>query len=191
MLGLLSPETREFLDIGASLLSAAATFAAVVVALWLARQDRRPRLLVRAAVVRAVENGQQYADGIPSVYMTATNIGSPPIMVTSPCWRVGLVRRKVLYQIPPDYPLNTPLPKELGHGQQLSLRCEMEQFTSGLFNLLEEIRKHPVPALALRTLHAGFATTIEKRFFGRPNWELQRLLKDQFAAHMRSDGRSS
>jgi hypothetical protein len=117
--------------------------------------------------------------------MTATNIGSPPIMVTSPCWRVGLFRRKVLYQIPPDGASNTPLPKELAHGQRLLLHFEIEQFTSGLFYLFEELRKHPISALALRTLRAGFDTTVEKQFFGRPNWELQRLLKEQFAAHMR------
>lgn len=170
----------------ASWLSAAATLSAVIVALWLARRDRRPRLLVRAAVVRFVTSGQRYVDGIPSINMTATNIGSPPIMVTSPCWRVGLIRRKVLYQIPPDSASNPPLPKELAHGQQLVLNGEVEQFARGLFYLLEAVRKHPFPAIALRTLRAGFATTIEKKFFGRPNWELRLWLKEQFVAHKRS-----
>jgi hypothetical protein len=191
VLGALTPETRQWLDIGSSWLSAAATLAAVIVALWLARQDRRQRLLVQASIVRFVRPGQKYADGIPSVNFTATNIGLPPIIVTSPCWRVGLFRRKVLYQIPPDAPQNTPLPKELAHGQQLQLRAEIEQFTSGLFYLLEEVRKHPCPSLALRSIRAGFATTVEKRFFGRPNWELQGMLQTQFKAHKRSMQRTA
>jgi hypothetical protein len=186
MLGLLSPEKREWLNIAASWASAVATFAAVIVALWLARRDRQPRLLVRPSIVRLLRGGQRYAEGLPLYSLMATNIGSPPVMVTAPCWRVGLFRRKVLYQIPPDLPSSTPLPKELAHGQQLMLRGGVDQFADGLFHLFEEVGKHPFPALALRTLRAGFDTSIEKKFFGRPNWELQRWLKEQFAAHKSS-----
>jgi hypothetical protein len=99
------------------------------------------------------------------------------------CWRVGVFRKKVLYTVPPglglDWPTERP-PKTLRRGDWLIVQFPEEQFIDGLPVLLEQVSKHPFPTLALRSVRAGVETSTKKQFFTRPNWDVAKILREQF-----------
>jgi hypothetical protein len=79
------------------------------------------------------------------------------------------------------WPTEKP-PKTLPRGDWLTFHLPEEQFIRGLTFMLEEVSKHPFPTLALRSLRAGVETSTKERFFARPNWDVAKLLRDQFDA---------
>ena len=172
----MSPDIREWIDIVTDVLTAVGTVGAVIVALYFSRRDRRQKLSVRAAIVINVPWGELISEGMKLVMQTATNTGFVPITVTSPCWRIGVLRRKVLYQIAPPR-LATA---ELAHGQVHAVTLQVPQFLSGWHNIRQEIAKHPFPRIGLWSLRCGFDTTIGKKFFGPLNRELKKLIRDDF-----------
>jgi len=186
----LNPEIRQWIDIGAESLTAIGTVGAVIVALWLSRREQRTKIAVSAAVAHFVEPFQTFAESTELVTMTATNMGFSTVVVNSLCWRVGLLRRKVLYVAlmqPMRWPTELP-PKVLNHhGDWLTVQMLKTQFVDGLFYLLKQISEHPLPLLALCSVRAGFETSTKKRFFARPNWELRKLIREQFDAFKAPD----
>ncbi len=173
----LDPSAREWLDLAAEWLTAIGTVGAVIVALRLSRRDKKPCLTVIGAVHRYVEEGQTYAEGVPLVVLTATNTGYVPVSVCSPCWRIGVFRRKVLFQIAPKGFTQTELNT---YGQRHSITFPASQFFEGWEVMREEIRRRRWPLLAIASLRWGFDTTVGKRFFGPLNWELKKLIRDDF-----------
>jgi hypothetical protein len=182
MCALLDPEIRQWLDIGAQSLTAIGTVGAVILALYLSSKDRRASLSVEAAISHALKPGQTWSEGIRLVSLKATNTGFATVTVTNFCWRVGIIRKKVLYlTLTPglEWPTEVP-PKTLHSGDWLIVNLLEEQYLCGLFYLMEEVKKHPIPSLAMRSLRAGAETSTNKRFFCRPNWELRKSLRQQF-----------
>ena len=139
-----------WLSLAAQWLTAIGTIGAVVAALYFSRSDRRPRLNVSGAIVRAFPVGARmtYPEGRPFVNLTATIVGRVPIKVLFPCWSIGIFQhRRILSQSPPD---NAPHPVELtNHGQQHILTFPAEQFFGGWLYMREEIRKYRLPRLAI------------------------------------------
>jgi hypothetical protein len=171
-----SPDIREWIDIVTGGLTAVGTVGAVIVALYFSRRDRRQKLSVRASIIINVPWGGLFTEGTKLVSLTATNTGFVPITVTSPCWRIGLLRPKVLYQsAPPGLGM-----AELAHGQVHAVAFQVSQFLSGWHYMRQEIAKYPYPALGLWSLRCGFDTTIGKKFFGPLNWELKKVIRDDF-----------
>jgi hypothetical protein len=186
MCALLNPEIRQWLDIGTSALTGIGTLLAVVLALYLSRQDRRARMAVSAAITYLVQPGQTLSEGQRLYTLTATNIGFVTVTVTNLCWSVGFFRKTVLHQVRAQGWLGDTVPKELKHGQYLAVSAPEGEYIDGLFHLLEQIRKHPIPRLALLSVRAGVETSLKKRFFGRPNWDLNGVIRRQFDIFMKS-----
>jgi hypothetical protein len=192
MCALLGPEVRQWLDIGAEYLTAVGTVGAVIVALYLSRKDRREKISVSVAIHYSVGPEQTLADSIRFFGLEATNVGFATVTVTNLCWRVGVFRKKVLYVNTSglmEWPTERP-PKTLHRGDWLTVRLPQEQFIGGLTFLLEEASKHPFPTLAFRSLRAGVQTSTKKRFFARPNWDVAKILREQFDAFGKSQSRS-
>jgi hypothetical protein len=179
MCALLDPEVRQWLDIVAQYLTAVGTVGAVIVALYLSRKDRREKISVSAAIHYSVGPEQTFADSTRLFGLTATNVGFATVTVQNICWRVGVFRKTVLYVNTFGLPTERP-PKTLRRGDWLIVRESEEQFIDGLTFLLEEVSKHPFPTLALRSLRAGVETSTKKRFFARPNWDVAKILREQF-----------
>src|SRR6266480_2395823 len=192
MCALLGPELRQWLDIGAEYLTSVGTVGAVIVALYLSRKDRREKISVSVAIHYSVGPEQTLADSIRLFGLEATNVGFATGTVTNLCWRVGVFRKKVLYVNTSglmEWPTESP-PKTLHRGDWLTVRLPQEQFIGGLTFLLEEVSKHPFPTLAFRSLRAGVQTSTKKRFFARPNWDVAKILREQFDAFRKSQSRS-
>ena len=171
---------REWVDIVTECLTAVGTVGAVIVALYFSRQDRKPRLSVRGFVIRVVNDGQTYNEGLFFVRITAVNTGLVPITVEMPCWRVGFFRRKVLYQLPPGFPGSGG---ELArYGQTHTITFSQNEFLHGWTVLRDELSKRVFPRIALFSLRCGYSTSTEKRFFGPLNWELKRLIRNDLHA---------
>jgi len=186
MCTLLAAECR-WVDIVAEYLTALGTVGAVIVALYFAGKDRREKVAVSPAIHIAVQEGQTLAQGIRLFGLTATNVGFAPLTVQKLCWRVGVFRKTVLYVDPP-VPMNPSqrIPRMLPRGDWVIVQQREDQFISGLTFLLEELNKSPFPRWALRSLRAGVETSTRKRFFGRPNWDLAKVLREQFDAFRKS-----
>jgi len=92
----------------------------------------------------------------------------------------------VLYQVRAQGWMGDVIPKELRHGQYLVINAPEAEYIDGLFYLLEQIRKHPIPRLALLSVRAGVETSLKKRFFARPNWDLSSVIRRQFDAFEKS-----
>jgi len=193
---LLTPEVRQWIDIGTECLTAIGTVGAVIVALYLSGKDRREKISVSAAIHYAtgsgfyeisenaspvLKSGQTFADSIRLFGLTATNVGFATVTVQQVCWRVGVFRKKVLHVDTGGltWPTEKP-PITLRRGDYLTFQLPEEQFIRGLTFLLEEVSKHPFPTLAFRSLRSGVETSTEKRFFARPNWDVAKILREQF-----------
>jgi hypothetical protein len=186
MCALLDPEIRQWIDIVAQYLTALGTIGAVIVALYLSGKDRREKILVSVAVHYLPQPGQKIFEGVRLIGWIATNGGFATLTVQNLCWRVGIFRKKVLYVEPPDgVPTERP-PKPLQRGDWLSVRFPEQQFIEGLTALLQEVNNHPFPTLALRSLRVGVETSTKKRFFARPNWDVAKIIREQFGIFRKS-----
>ena len=97
MYALVDPEVRQWLDVGAEYLTAVGTVGAVIVALYFSRKDRREKISVSAAIHYSVGPEQTLAESTRLYGLTATNVGFATVTVQNLCWRVGVLRKKVLY----------------------------------------------------------------------------------------------
>jgi hypothetical protein len=182
----IDPTWWAWLEIGSEWLTAIGTIGAVIVSLYLSRRDRHPRLTISGAIVRsfAGDPGKQlqYSEGTPFVRLTATNTGYMAITVAAPCWRIGILRRRILFQNPPATARFT---EELtNHGQQRVVDFPAtEMFSNGWQFMREEIRKYRFPHLAIWSLKCGFNTSTGQKFFGPLNWELKKMISDNFCSN--------
>jgi hypothetical protein len=182
MRALLNPEIRQWLELIAEYLTAVGTVGAVIVALYLSRKDRREKISVSPAIHYFVQEGQKFGEGIRLYGLTATNVGFATLTVQNLCWRVGIFRKTVLYTARPntaDWPTEQP-PKTLRRGDWLTVQVPEGRFIDGLAELLKQVNRHPFPRLALRSLRAGVETSTKKRFFARPNWDVTKIIREQF-----------
>jgi hypothetical protein len=188
MCGLLAPETRQWLDIGAEYLTSIGTVGAVIVALYLSLKDRSEKMSVSAAIHYFVPRDQIRPEAIRLFGLTATNVGFATLTVQNMCWSVGRFRKRVLYVDPPDgfdWPTEKP-PKTLQRGDWLTVQMREERFINGLTAVLEEVDRHRFPRLALRSVRAGVETSTKKRFFVKPNWDLAKVICEQFDTFRKS-----
>jgi hypothetical protein len=191
MCALLDPEIRQWVDICAQYLTALGTIGAVVVALYLSGKDRREKISVSAAIHYGVGGallkaagpkqleaiippGQTMAGSIRVFGVTATNVGFATVTVQKLCWRVGIFSKKVLHMLP------------LSGGEQPPKTLRRGDWLVNQGPLLELLDKHPVPSLALRSLRAGVETSTKKQFFARPNWDVAKIVREQFDTFIKS-----
>ena len=152
----------RLLDLVGSWLTAIGTIGAVVVALALARGQRKVRLRVsvgsRVLVAQGDPRPAEELDRYVSVRVT--NVGRRPVLVTSLEWSFGIWPNKVyLHQIPGPLPVSAQVPLELGEGQESAFLIPFEGEAMWLNSMATELKEYPLSWLALRTLRMNVVTS--------------------------------
>lgn len=167
----ISQTTWQFINTFAPWFSAAGTFSAVIVSLWLATSQRRARLRVLVGHFTMVEQGRQ--PPFPEfVMIQAVNIGSRPVRVTNLAWRVGTLKHRFAMQTVGD-PLSSRLPVEVEQGQEASwfLRTDGEWAENLSKSLLM-----PNWRRALETLRFEIYTSLGHTSRAVPNVDLREII---------------
>ena len=109
--------TWQFINSFSSWLSAIGTVAAVIVALYLARRDKRIRLEVSAGIRLIVTQGIK---GNPPEFLTirVTNIGHREAQLTNIGWKIGFFRKKHAVQTTIRDGISSELPLRLKDGEK-------------------------------------------------------------------------
>ena len=117
------------------------TIAVVVVSLWLARRQNRPRVNVRAEVStvwfeKGSDKNREY------LVVRAVNVGDRPVTITHLSLRFGLFR-KLWVGIPlPDPDVSSSFPVELAYGKEASwyfpLETKNHKWREGVASFLGE-----------------------------------------------------
>jgi len=108
----------QFINSFAGWFSALGTIAAVVVALYFARQDKRIRLRVNAGhrIVVAPDSEGPHPEYL---VMGATNVGHREAQITGLGWRIGFFRKRFFEQAPMwNDGISSPLPSRLRDGDE-------------------------------------------------------------------------
>jgi hypothetical protein len=110
-------EFWQFINTFSGWFSAVGTIAAVIVALYLARQDKRIRLSVFAGYRVIVTQGDPESQ---RDYLTIgiTNVGHREAQVTTIGWRVGIWRKQYSIQTVMKDGMSSPLPVRLRDGEE-------------------------------------------------------------------------
>ncbi len=119
-------EVVEFLKLGPDWLSAIGTISAVIVALYLARRDKRIRPVGSATIYVVLERGTQATPEF--VTFTVTNIGTRAFVLTGISWRSGIFKKNHYLVIPPQNELSTRLPVKLADGDQAAVYIPLLEF---------------------------------------------------------------
>lgn len=123
---MIDQDTADLLTLGANVLSAIGTNAAVIVALWLAYHQGKTKMRVRARIVQLVEMGGT-PEKSPSYFnISAVNAGAQDVVVNGIQWTLGWVRKKYMVQIPPVDLLNSRLPKKVLPGESAEFYFPVE-----------------------------------------------------------------
>ena len=129
--------------------SAAGTFLAVSVALWLAQWQTKPRLKIRVALVHVLGGGMS---GLGTRYLqiSIANVGSLPTIVNTYGWQIGRWRPDNFFQNGSASPLSAQLPARLDAGESVMLLHETDQFEDAAGHVFAAVEKRvnwwrPVP----------------------------------------------
>ena len=176
----LDPTVREWIDIATGAATAIGTVSAVIVALYLSRRERRPRLAVEAAITLHPALGEIIGEAPRGVTTVATNTSIVPITTSNFGWRIGFVRRFFMSQIPP---MGVSAAAKLEHGEQKMIVFPLDEFFTNWEPVRTEIARRWFPKLALRSVRPFFRTTIGKTFCGRITPWLREEIRKDFNAH--------
>lgn len=162
--------------------SAAATFGAVIVSLWLASRQSRPRLRVWAdkrILISGISAGTaeiRPADFPDKLVIDIANTGAMPVKVVAIGWLVrlprplrwlGLSPRRSLYQNPPE---SGRVPIDLAPAQYVNWLLEPELPTAGIAELLAASALWP---LWMRYLRVQASTSVDTSARGKLGPELR------------------
>lgn len=177
----LSTETWwKLAELGGNWLSGIGSLAAVVVALMLARDQRRARLVIRAKASRYIRDGLKPPFPLYA-HVNVTNLGHRPVTVSSYGWQIGFLRKQYGYQKDLGNFPSTHLPHELTVGRDADLMVRIDQ-GGWLRHMVEEIGGRPFPILALYSIKVVISTAGGKFVKKR----LDKSLRDEIrAAYLR------
>lgn len=145
-------------------LAGVATFGAVVVSLWLARQQGRVRLSVHAAVMFRFTR-----DGTPPVECIGyrvTNLGDRAVNINAIGWAVGKRKAKRFAVLETDDRLAAALPKRLEHGEAATFMVELDS------GMLPHMREHFVKDAPVASLVSWASTASGVTVEAKPSREL-------------------
>lgn len=160
--------TWEFINSFSSWLSAFGTIAAVIVALYLARIDKRVRLEVSAGIRLIVTPG---VPGPHPEYLAIriVNIGHREVQVTNIGWKVGLLKKKLAVQTTIKDGLSSDLPVRLKDGQEASYCIPLNENTNWLRDFVKDflpnkyrLRSRFVKVTVNTSIGKSFESQIEK-----------------------------
>jgi hypothetical protein len=145
----------DFLTAIGAWLGAIATFAAVVVSLWLATRSERVRLRGAAAILHVFAG-----DGSPPeefVGITAVNLGDRPVTINSVGWRIGRWKwKRYCIQVFDGPATSDQYPIELAHGKEAKFMIPLRVVP----NWPKEFVTDFVKDSNLRTLRAQIHTSV-------------------------------
>lgn len=158
-------------------LAGMATFAAVVVSLYLSRKRDRVNLKVHAGLRLHI-----VGDGSPAkriIVISVTNRGERPVIVNTVGWRIGRGKnarfciQTVGRGSPDDYP------KELAHGKSATFSIDNPEAWAS--DILEKFLQ-PATAKHMRTLKAQVNTSVGETVESTSEESLQRFLVERALA---------
>jgi hypothetical protein len=179
-LAILNPTTREWIDIVTGAATAVGTVGAVIVALYLSRRERRPRLNVEAAITLHPAWGDLIGDAPRGVTARATNIGLVPISTSGFGWRIGFIRHSFMHQIPP---IGVSAAAKLDYGEQKIIVFPFNGFFENWEPIRTAVSQRRFPRLALRSVRPFFSTTVGKHFCGNLTPWLRDEIRKDFDSH--------
>lgn len=174
--------TWQFINSFAAWFSACGTIAAVIVALYFARQDKRVRLRVNAGYRVIVSQGRKGPfPGYVSVGIT--NIGHREAQIVGIGWRTGVFKRQYADQTPNcNDGISSPIPIRLRDGEEAKYYFPasddsewLKEFTSNMFA--------PRVAWNIRFARIRVYTSVGKVFSARLERGLRRKLLEYSEKH--------
>jgi hypothetical protein len=117
----------SFINSFSGWLSAIGTLLAVIVSLWLTRQDSRIRLKVRVGIRKVLIERKVYqtpGDEPDFLIIAVTNIGRRVVTVVGLLWKNRLIRR-TRFQFPGEAPLSAQIPVRLQDGDEANFTISM------------------------------------------------------------------
>lgn len=142
--------------------SAIGTIGAVVVALYLARQDKRIRLRVSAGHRVLVSQGMK---GPPPQYLAirVTNVGHREVQVTGIGWRIGLLKKSYAEQTIMRDDVSSTLPARLRDGEEVCYYIPLFDEVNWLGHFIEKMLS-PNLKWRLRFTYVRIFTSVGKIF---------------------------
>jgi len=154
--------TWEFINSFSPWLSAFGTIAAVIVALYFARIDKRVRLEVTAGIRLMVTPG---VPGPPPEYLAIhiVNTGHREAQVTNIGWKVGFFKKKLAVQMTIKDGLSSDLPVRLKDGQEANYYIPLSENTNWLKEFVHDFLPNKF-GLRSRFIKVTVHTSIGKSF---------------------------
>ena len=129
----------ETLSVLSQFLGAAGTLLAVIVALYMARKDRRIDLDISSGIYGV--HSQNVGKIGEVIKFTIINRGHTPAHIANLSWNIGFIRRlKALQLFNPDSPLNSPLPIILKEAEIAQYSILTEDFDKVVIAIGKKIR---------------------------------------------------
>lgn len=171
----IAKEQWENIAAFATVLSAIASFAAVWVALHLAKQVSIPKVRFSVGHRVIVEQGRH--PPFPEyVIFKVVNTGERTVRVSQIGWRVGLFKKRFAMQtFDPSY--SSSLPVELSHGQEASYFIPLQHRNEPWLDHFAETMLLPDSRISCMTLRATMLTSIGNAFSVKPERDLLNKLE--------------
>ena len=176
-------ETWQFINAAAAWFSALATFAAVVVALYLARKGNRIELEVRAGLRKvAFLGGSPQTVGVPEnppelVWIGVTNVGRRSANINLLYWKPLPWRKRSLAWYPRDRRYSSGFPITLADGESANYAFEVPDFFEKNQKLFRNEFLGLSGAIKLRLLRVYVGTSTGDVFRCKPEKELRQLVR--------------
>lgn len=173
-------DTWTALNAIGAILSALGTFAAVIVALRLARRDYMPHLSIRSSIMQIAGSA---SGGKPPEYLiiTGTNLGHITINVKGVFWTLGWFHRQTFVTMPYNNLLSNPLPKEITHSQQVTLVQPLTEFSAGADTFVRYLKERWYRRFFISSFRCGLYTS-NGDFSSRADVRLRELIKNAYDA---------
>lgn len=166
----------ELINSFANWLAAAGSFAAALVALYLASRASKPS--ARVTIGHRLVIGPGIAEPYPEfIVFNIVNTGDRPIRVSQIGWKAGLLRKRFAIQRY-DAKISSPLPVELSHGQEASWMVPFDAEGNPWPERFARDILTPHNRIALWTLRGRFFTSVGHIFQARPEGNLLSRLKE-------------
>lgn len=167
-------ETWQFINTFAPWLSAIGTLSAVVISLYLATKDRRIALRVDASLKTLIQTGARSQD---FATISVVNVGRREATITGIGWKIGLIRKTNLFQVPGAPLYSTRLPSKLHDGESASYFMSVQPDPAG-YDWVGETKKHlgKFPRLRVLTMKAQVFTSVGKTVEVRVDHSIHSLL---------------
>lgn len=172
----LDDQAFKWLEIGGSWFSAIATFAAVFVSLYLARQQSKIRLRINFTSKSFPDRG---GNPLP-VYLviSVVNCGYRPVTISDVALRFGIIKRRYAPQHFQPTSWSTQIPIRVEHGEEINLSINLGNESDWAKNLIDSIG--PIGLSDLIGLKLLVSTTVGTTVLLTPSIAIRKLIFERF-----------